>query len=332
MDPLITIPVEDPSRVAEARRRAAAMAQAIGLDETAVARVAIAVTELATNILRHAGRGTMLLQAARTGGLEVLALDTGPGMADVDQCLRDGYSTAGTQGSGLGAVQRQASRVEIYSRPGLGTVILARFQPAAGAGAAATAPLAVGGISVAKPGEEACGDAWQAVEMPDGLAVMVADGLGHGPLAATASREAVRTFVRHAGEPVPAILGAIHAALRATRGAAISVARLGGGNDRLMFGGIGNVAGAVVHGPLTRKTVAHNGTAGLTAPRLQEFTYEFRSGGLLVMHSDGLSSGWSLDRYPGIARHDPSLIAALLYRDFARHRDDATVLVVRRDA
>ena len=62
---------------------------------------------------------------------------------------------------------------------------------------------------------------------------------------------------------------------------------------------------------------------------MQEFEYNWGPGSLLVLHSDGLSNRWSLDAYPGLVMRHPSVIAAVLHRDFYRGRDDATVVVVK---
>src|SRR5262249_13366746 len=127
-------------------------------------------------------------------GLEILALDRGPGMADVGRCLRDGFSTAGTPGGGLGAMSRLSSMFDIYSQPGAGTAVLCRLWAAAGVPAGRGPRFQVGAVSVPKSGETVCGDAWWAE--PDGprVRVLVADGLGHGVEAARAAQEAVRVF------------------------------------------------------------------------------------------------------------------------------------------
>jgi hypothetical protein len=141
----------------------------------------------------------------------------------------------------------------------------------------------------------------------------------------------VRLFAGAAGkdsDPVDS-LERIHDGLRATRGAAIAVALVDLGRDRVLFGGIGNIAGAIASPGDVRRMVSHNGTAGLMARRVQAFEYALPAGGHLILHSDGLSTNWSLDRYPGILAAHPSLIAAVLWRDQNRGRDDATVLVAR---
>jgi anti-sigma regulatory factor (Ser/Thr protein kinase) len=327
------VTVTEASQVAEARRRAVAVAQSVGFDETAAGRVALVVTELATNIVKYGVPGEVLIGTYedRTGsGVEVLALDKGPGFSDLGSAMRDGHSTGGSAGEGLGAVRRLADAFDIVSRLDNGTVVLARLS-----GVRLTSPEAeatFGSVTVPLKGETANGDAYGVHEHADGWTAIVADGLGHGPDAAKASEEALRLFRRNQGKPPAVILSAIHAGLSHTRGGAISVARYDRDRGILVLAGIGNVAGAVVSGTAIKRTVSLAGTAGHAARRIQEFEYPMRPGDLFVLCSDGIATGWSLDAHPGIAGAHPTLVAGVIYRDFARARDDATVLVVRGDA
>ena len=287
-------------------------------------------TELATNLVKHGTGGELVVSAFDDGsgeGLECLALDKGPGMADVQTCLRDGYSTAGSPGTGLGAVARLSEQFEVYSRPGLGTAAVARLRSRRRGTPATARGTPLGAVSVPKAGEEVCGDGFAAHAGPDGQTLMVADGLGHGPLAAEAATAAMGVFAKHHAEPLSEILDRIHHALRATRGAAVSVARVDLLHGCVRFAGVGNVAGTLMDGPTVRKMVSHNGTAGHIVRRVQEFAYAFAAMPVVVLCSDGLGTSWSLDRYPGLATRHPSLIAGVLYRDFNRGRDDVTVLV-----
>jgi anti-sigma regulatory factor (Ser/Thr protein kinase) len=325
------VPVTELSQVGEARRVAIALAAWQGFGETEAGQVALVVTEAATNLVKHARDGVILLRCVHergTAGLEVLALDRGPGMADVGHCLRDGFSTAGTPGTGLGAIARLSGCADIHSVPGQGTALLVRLW--AGPPPGPPEGLRVGAVSVPVAGEEVCGDAW-AVEQADGRAVLlVADGLGHGPDAAAAAREAVRVFRDSAGLGPADILQAIHPALRSTRGAAVAVAEVRLREGAVRYAGVGNITGTVLSAGGDRSLVSHNGTLGHAARRFQEFAYPFPQGATLVMHSDGLSSRWDLDAYPGLHARDPALIAGVLYRDFRRGRDDATVLAASR--
>jgi anti-sigma regulatory factor (Ser/Thr protein kinase) len=330
----VSILIEESSRTAEARRTAREMALHLGLDEPGAEHVAIVATEACTNLLKHAGGGRILLQSSteESNGiplLELLAVDQGPGMSNLDQCLRDGYSTASSPGHGLGAIQRMSKESDIYTLPGKGTALLARWWSRQG-GSEPTQSIHLGAVNVAKPGEDVSGDAWGTVWNDRDLAVLVADGLGHGLEARLASLEAVRQLYENPElEPKP-LLTRIHQALRSTRGAAVAVARIDMARGRLIFAGIGNISGRIYAGSEGRQSlVSLNGTAGHQCDRIQEFSYPWPDNGLLMLHSDGLATTTSLDPYPGLTARDPVLIAGVLYRDFCRGRDDATVVVAK---
>lgn len=330
-----SIAVTETSQIAEARRGATDIAATLGGDESTAGKVAIVATELATNLIKHGGGGELLLSSYEVGteaGVQLIALDRGRGIANLQECLRDGYSSAGSAGHGLGAIQRQSAMMEVATWPSLGTAILARVEvrgdPARSEGSKRTAPISSGCVNVPKPGEEVCGDACTVADTPAGRTAMVVDGLGHGPDAAIAANEALRLFHRHRHLPLPQILEYLHAGLRPTRGAAVAIARYDGQRSTVVYGGIGNIAGSIQTGHEMRRMISMNGTAGHIARRIQTFDYP-SAGGLVIMHSDGLTMNWSLERYPGITRMHPTLISAVLYRDYARRRDDATVLVVK---
>jgi anti-sigma regulatory factor (Ser/Thr protein kinase) len=328
---MISIAVNDASQVAEARRKASEIAQHNGFGEGDAGRVALVTTELATNLIKH-GRGGELLVGPYAdddgGGVELLALDRGPGMADVGACLKDGYSTAGTRGGGLGAVFRQSNLVDIASWPGTGTAVLARIEPGKPAGTVTRPRASSGAVSIAMQGEEVCGDAWTVAHDATTDTFMVADGLGHGQDAAESAVEAVRIFHRFSGHRVPTLLDYIHGGLRSTRGAAVSIARFEPAERKVVFAGIGNVAGVLIANGEIKRMVSLPGTAGYNVRKIQAFEYPFESG-LLILHSDGLTTSWTISRYPSLVGSHPTLIAGVLYRDFARHRDDATVLVAK---
>ena len=322
--------VTDRSQVAEARRRASSLARASGLDATEVGKVAIVVTEMVSNLVKHARDGELLVRALghrSPGGVEAVAIDRGPGMADVSRPLRDGYSTAGTAGTGLGAIARLATAYDVYSVPGQGTALLARI--AEKAPTATTTALETGVAWAPKTGEEVCGDGWAVREWPDHLFVLVVDGLGHGPEAAAAATVASDAFQAAGAEGPAATLAAVHDALRPTRGAAVGIADVRPREHVVRFAGLGNIAGGVYAPTGTRSFVSMNGIAGHVAPKLQEFSYPWADGAALILHSDGLESRWSLAPYPGLLARHPSVAAAVLCRDFRRRRDDVTVLVAR---
>ena len=128
-------------------------------------------------------------------------------------------------------------------------------------------------------------------------------------------------------QPRPRIEAA-HRAMSGTRGAAVAVARLELGAQSMTYAGVGNISGSLLSQKTSRGLVSHNGTVGHQMRKVQEFEYPWPDRGLLVLHSDGLQTRWTLEAYPGLAARHPGVIAGVLYRDFKRGRDDVTVVVV----
>jgi anti-sigma regulatory factor (Ser/Thr protein kinase) len=324
----IPVLVQEESQPGAARREAARIATLEGMSETDVGRVSVVVTEAANNVVKHGKGGEVLIRGSKENDkpvVEILALDKGKGMNDVVACMRDGYSTAGTPGTGLGAMQRMSDQIEIYSSPGTGTVVYCRV---GGLGKPASR-LDSGVVVVPVAGELRCGDSWAQYHTDTHSAYLVVDGLGHGPGAAEAADEAVAAFHRISTvNPVDA-LDEIHHSLRKTRGAAASIASIDHNARKVKFAGVGNVAAAVISTTKAHAMVSHNGILGHAVSRMQDFTYDWPPDGVLTMYSDGIASHWSLTKYPGLANCPPLLSSAVVYRDFSRRRDDATVLIAR---
>lgn len=320
----VRIIVQDQSAAGEARRQAATLAGQLGLDDVRRGNLAIVINELAKNLVIHAAGGEMLLQTGPDRSLQILSLDKGPGMRDLDKCMQDGFSTAGTAGIGLGAVQRLSDEFDIHSQPGQGTAIFCRF-----GGRPAVDGMRIGGINVPMRGETACGDAWACRQSPGRVTLLAADGLGHGLHAADAAREAVRIFQENPGIPPTDVLELAHDALRKTRGAAVAIAEWDLLEQTLRFAGIGNIAGTILTGDASRSLVSYNGIVGHEMRKAREFSYPCLLGAAVILNSDGLVSQWKLEPAAGWSVRHPALIAGLLYRDYSRGRDDTTVVVAR---
>lgn len=326
----MVIVVADSSQVATARRAASDFAVVEGFDDTQAGRVALIATEIATNLLKHASSGELIVgryEDSSGAGVELLGLDKGEGITNLTQSLQDGYSTAGSSGTGLGAIRRLADQFEVFSRPG-GTAILARIGRTAAAVAAGTAAM-LGAVVVPYPGENVSGDAWT-FGTPNGKPTLLAvDGSGHGPMAHAAAAMAVQTFHARLHDNVTLLVEDIHRALAPTRGAAVAVAQIDRARKLVRYVGVGNISAATVSGREVRRMVSNNGTAGHVAPRIREFTYPYSDGDMVLLHSDGLSSRWDLAQYPGLSVSHPSLLAGVLYRDHRRGRDDASVVAMK---
>ena len=327
LDPTLT-DVRDSSAIGEVRRAASLLARRSHVSEEDIGRLALVITELGTNLIKHASGGMFVF--GRSGDdastIEVVTLDSGPGIANVAEALRDGHSTTSTPGTGLGAVARQADFFQIYSRPKHGTAVLARVTTADGK--RKTEPSTCGGVSLPFPGEEVNGDGWVRKAVNQHRMLMVTDGLGHGQLAHDASRAACQAFQAANGSPRE-MLAAIHDALRGTRGAAVAVAELDERAGVMRFAGIGNISATVVDATARRSAVSMYGIVGHQVREMREYTYPWTAESTVILHSDGLTTRWDLDGYPGLLGRDAVLIAAVLWKDHHRRTDDSTVVVAR---
>lgn len=326
--------MNESSQVGAARRASVLIAEQLGYDKVAVGQVALVVTELGNNLVRHARRGQLLIAATQGDrgetAVEIVSIDSGPGMADVKVSLADGHSTGGTPGNGLGAVRRLAGAgFDLFSSSPEGTVVVSRVaaEPSA---AAPDAAFEFGALAVPMAGEEVCGDAWCVVQDGRHAAVLLADGLGHGPGAAEASAAAVDVFRSVAFDAPAGVIEKIHQRLRSTRGAAVAIAQLETDTDAVLFCGAGNIAGRLFNGVEDRSLLSQHGTAGIRVRSPLEQRFAWPAHGLLVLHSDGLKSRWTLNGTPRLLQRHPTLVAAWLCREQYRGHDDAGIVAIRR--
>jgi serine/threonine-protein kinase RsbT len=122
----VLVPIEDANDVISARQHGRVLAEELGFTGTDVTLIATAISEVARNIVEHAHRGEVELAIVTEDDcptLVVIARDEGPGIADVDVALRDGYSTTGAMGLGLPGARRLMDEFAIVSTPGKGTVV-----------------------------------------------------------------------------------------------------------------------------------------------------------------------------------------------------------------
>lgn len=320
------IPITDSSSVGEARRTALMAAQRLGFNETKSGELALLATESSRNVLLHGGGGQMVVAGMKGENqpvARILAMDKGPGIANIAQAMTDGYSTAGTMGAGMGAMKRMATTLEIFTGRA-GTILLMELGQMS-----ALDKLRIAGMAVPYPGERLCGDAWTFHHTQDRTKILLVDGLGHGWEAAEAAQEAIASFRKNAELAPGEILRSMHDALKKTRGAVASIAEIRTKERTLTYAGVGNISAVVLSGGASRSLVSHNGTLGVATSRVQEFCAEWPADAVLVLHSDGLHSRWDLSAYAGLMVRHPAVIGGALLRDFRRQRDDASVVVVK---
>lgn len=329
-EPHCAVPVAESSQPFAVRSEARRAAERLRLDEEDAYRAGLVATELATNLVKHAVGGEVLVRAFRddTGdAVEMIAVDRGPGMANAPMSLADGVSSAGTLGTGLGGVRRLADEFDLHSQPGRGTVVLARVRR--GRPGVRSAQSACAGVSVPFKGEPVCGDGWTIRAHDHGFAVLLVDGLGHGLSASAAADAALAVFTAGTYSSALEMLRLIHLGLMHTRGAAATIVDVRPAAATAIVIGIGNVATVVCHGATAKSGITLPGILGHQARQFREFSYAWRPDSLLVVHSDGLTTRWTMDTYQGLQTCHPAVIASVLYRDCSRGRDDATVVVAR---
>ncbi|WP_367257174.1 ATP-binding protein [Pseudomonas sp. stari2] len=321
--------IEENSQIGHARRIAQKLAEQHGFDEHDAGRVALVATELASNVLKHAGRGELHLRAlprAGGSGIEMLAVDRANGF-DLQDCLTDGFSTGGTHGIGLGTISRQAEVFDVYS-DARGAVLLARLYSRYDS----LPDMRFGVSQHSLHNDPACGDVWHLAFNGQDFSALIVDGLGHGEDAERAGRAGEKAFALTPFAAPVQLMEDLHREMIGTRGGAVAFAQFHGARDSLTFAGVGNISASLVTADKSRGLASHPGIVGGQYRKAQPFDYAHVNGHLLIMYSDGLQSRWNLQDYPGLVHRHPAVIASILHRDFSRGRDDVTVLVVALEA
>ena len=327
-----TIEILHPSKVGAARRAARTVAESIGFDPATCEEIGLAMTELATNLIKHAQGGKLTLTPlADSGrvGLEIESCDDGPGIADVEQALADRFSTAGTRGTGLGAVNRLMDELDITSEHGRGTRIVCRKLVRQQAASIRPCPLAFGVATRPRhPGTDN-GDAFVVKQWSESALVGVIDGLGHGQLAHRAAQAARQYVEGHFDLPLDQIFRGTGRACRATRGVVMALARFDWGEGRLAFASLGNIEARVFPGSKSFPFSIRRGVLGLNAPDALVTKHPWPPDHIFVLHSDGLRTHWNWKDFPGLAEQPAPALAQEFLRLLAKEEDDATVIVVR---
>ena len=321
--------VEDASAVVACRNAVMSMANRLQFPAARRDQLALAVTEAASNLYKHARQGALWLCVDRDvapPGIALVTIDAGPGLADVNAAMRDGHSTAGTLGIGLGAIRRLADFCDLYSVPGHGTALAARFRPERPA-AAVGGPARWAGLLRPIAGEVECGDDYGAIQVDDTVTAVLCDGLGHGPLAAAAAAAGVAAVLDEPGSEPAALVERAHRRMSHTRGGALGVVQIRG--QVAWFAGLGNIAASILSDGGRKSMLSVPGIAGHQARTIRQFEYQVPPGAAVVLHSDGITSRWEIAALPGVASKDPLLIAAVLLGEAGIHRDDAGVLALK---
>ncbi|MDN3655320.1 SpoIIE family protein phosphatase [Ferruginibacter paludis] len=310
------------------------IAKLVGFAGNRLGELEIIVAELTSNLVKHTtGGGEILIKKIKDEteytGIELICIDSGPGMSVPLKMMQDGISTTKTLGQGLGAIKRLSDEFDLYTLKGWGTIVLSRLflvKPAV----VNTKKIDVKVLMVSKPGEIACGDRWDVILKGSVLKFIIADGLGHGIHAQEASVKAIESFRANQKMAPDDALIAIDAAIRKTRGAVINITQVDFSTCEMTYCGVGNISSKVVSGK-TKSFISYNGIIGHSIPNtMNNHVYKWEKQDVLVLHSDGINTRWDIQKYPQILFCDGSIVAAALYKDNKRGNDDVTIGVIRQ--
>lgn len=304
--------------------------------EVQVGEIDIIVSEIASNIIKHAGSGELLYRVydsdPASTTFEVISIDNGPGIADTARMLKDGVSTSHTLGQGLGSIHRLSNTAQLYSLPGWGTILYAMVKtiPKRTSPVPKKSALEIRALCVNKPKESVCGDGYLVKHNGSQITIFFGDGLGHG-LHAKDAIDAARNFLLEADEDEPVrIIRQMHEKIRRTRGLVGTVATCNVKTGQWRICGVGNIFTRLYGGIEFRNIMPYNGTIGLNIPNsMNASTHSVESNQHLIMCSDGIQTRWDLNKYPSILKYDNIILAAAIFKDFSRRNDDASVLIAK---
>lgn len=309
------------------------LAVAAGFSEKKVGELDIVVSEVVSNLVKHAGGGEVWVAVQQVDGidvLEIISVDNGPGMTDVNRMMGDGVSTRNTLGHGLGSIKRLSDFLQVYSMKDWGTVMVIRFYKTPKPAFAKPGKAEIRSVVLPKPGEVECGDGTYQKNSSTHLKLFIGDGLGHGIEAAKAVEKAGEAFLQCTETDAVEIIRHINIAVKKTRGLVGTVAVFDWKLAKWQLCGVGNISSRFTGNGFTKNNMPYNGIIGLNVPRsLNAQFMNHENGQVLVMASDGLKSKLDTLKYPGIWRYDLSVVSAILIKDFGRFTDDSSVLACK---
>lgn len=332
-EPHVHIELPDRTYQAMARSAVKKIAVEIGFEKNRLAQFEIITAEITSNLSKHTKSGGQLLVKKladkENPGIEIISIDAGPGMEIPKKMLEDGVSTSRTLGQGLGAIKRLSDEFDLYSIKDWGTILLSRFYlkvPQKKKQDIVDCKI----VMLSKDKEKVCGDGWDAIIKGSKVKFIIADGLGHGAGAHEATQQAIESFRKHSKLQPDELLREIHTDIKKTRGAVINISYIDFKNKQIAYSGVGNISSKIISYSKTKSCVSYNGIVGHTIPNsLNTHTYPYELSDMLILNSDGISGRWDIQKYPFITKHDGSIIAAALYKDFTRKTDDVSVAVIR---
>jgi anti-sigma regulatory factor (Ser/Thr protein kinase) len=329
-----------------------------GANDIDRALVATMVSELCTNIIKYAERGTIrLLRREDDDGvcIEIEAQDNGPGIADIALATSDHFSTGGTLGLGLPSVRRMADDFELTSSPGAGTQVRAvkriihrslrnsssypgvpatpgpeRSQPANDHPDWNVHEPAVDIASRARPrtGELVSGDRALSLPCDGGLLLGILDASGHGTTANALAEKLEECFLAEGSSDLERLMRRFDETARGTLGAAAGLAFVAASTGNFSYVGVGNTR-AAQFGATPWRGISRDGLLGSHRLHVTAQTGKLAPRDVLMLWTDGLPESGQSARSAVSSYRTAAEIASKAVTEFARDYDDAACLVLR---
>ncbi len=330
--PSLVVEVLQPVEVKRASNAAKNFAATLSFTLAECEEISLAVTELASNLIKHASGGVIKLNSLEMDGrvgIQIESEDTGPGIADAERALTDGYSTAGSLGAGLGAVNRLMDELEFRPRPCAGLHIICQRWQRPPVKSFSLRWLEFGAATRSYRLLPENGDALVLRQWARHALTGVIDGLGHGQFAQRASQAARQYIEQHFDQPLESLFRGVGRTCRATRGVVMALARFDMERQKVVLASVGNVEVRLIGGKARSNLIVRRGILGLNAPSPMVTEFPWDATNILIIHSDGLNTHWQWEEFRDLARETPGVIAQLLLRKLGKIDDDASVVVVK---
>ena len=333
---LFNDPIQTESAGILLRSRVQSVARRLGFSDGRRENMALVASEMATNLVKHAGgKGALQIWEQPGGILDLVSFDYGPGVDNLNLAQQDGFSTTHTLGKGLGSMQRLSDQFAIFSqKPHAhddgrwhGTTIWCRFRRP-DVEARGVEQYTYGLFVRSLANDRHNGDHVYVDARPERLRLLHLDGLGHGERAEQATA-GLDKYVNQANS-LSHLLETVDRHLHgSTRGAVAIACELDSSTHSLRMLGVGDMAthlcqhGHVQHFSFAPGVLGHEHKT----PRQNEIVLE--SGALLISTSDGIRRGWDENSFPGLCNHHPQMVAYVLGNSMARMTDDQSVCVLK---
>ena len=342
---ILILEIDNEADVGVCRRKSVSLASKLGFDDVKTGEVAILVSELVTNVLKHGGgKGRIIICYLKTEddrkAIEIFCCDSGKGILNPGQALNDGFSVKNTLGIGLGTIRRFSDIFEIGQQiTDSSTIIdsntlsenkhcirIVKWLPET-RWLGSNRSIITGAASRCVPGETLNGDAYVVHHLsPTKTIAAVIDGLGHGKEAHLASNIIKEQLLLKSELPLSDLVKYIHQASRGTRGAVIGIVFINTDISKVYFVGIGNIEGFIVTATGKKNLISFGGILGHRIRTPQVFEFPYQKGDTICLFSDGINSRWNINDINW--KELPQNNADFLINNYSRLNDDATVLII----